>query len=300
MSISQDSGSGGRGSKSRAFTWRGGGSVELHGESFGDPKHQLVVLLHGGGQTRHAWKNLGGSLASVGFHALALDARGHGDSDWATDGAYGTEAQIEDVMSLLVKLGDTHPVLVGASMGGTTSLVAVGRGQIDARALVLIDIAPQLERDGVDRITTFMLATEAGFSSLEEVAEAVAAYQPQRPRPESFEGLSKNVRMGSDGRYRWHWDPRFLSQQTPMDPEWKQELEGYAERLTLPTLLVRGAMSDVLTESGARKFLELCPAAEYANVSGAGHMVAGDRNDAFSDTVRSFLRRVVTPVPDTD
>jgi pimeloyl-ACP methyl ester carboxylesterase len=183
-------------------------------------------------------------------------------------------------------------VLVGASMGGGVSLVAVGEDHVDATALVLVDIAPRIEVTGARKINDFMSQAPDGFASLEEVAEAIASYQPHRDRPRNLDGLAKNVRLGQDGRYHWHWDPRFRQGRRDMAQR-QARLEACAANLRLPTLLVRGGLSDILSEEGARSFLELCPHSEYVNVTGAAHMVAGDRNDIFASSVIDFLARVV-------
>jgi non-heme chloroperoxidase len=176
-------------------------------------------------------------------------------------------------------------------MGGVTGLAAIGEGQVDASALVLIDIAPRVEPIGIAKIKAFMDQSPDGFESLEEVAEAISNYQPHRERPPMLDGLAKNVRLGDDGKYHWHWDPR--TRVRSIDRQQHQErLEEYARRLDIPTLLVRGGMSDLLSEEGAQDFLELCPHAEYVNVAGAAHMVAGDRNDIFAAAVINFLSRV--------
>ena len=270
--------------------WTGARGVRLAGDAWGDAKGQLVLLLHGGGQTRHAWKRAGEMLGAAGYHAVAFDARGHGDSDWAPDGFYGEDAMVADLQCLVAALGRSRPVLVGASMGGATSLVAVGEGSVDATALVLVDIAPRMEEHGVDRILAFMSQKPEGFGSLEEVAQAISSYQPHRKRPRSIEGLAKNVRLGADGRYRWHWDPRFRGSRSELRRR-QARMEDCARSLRLPTLLVRGGLSDVLSEEGAREFLELCPRSEYVNVGSASHMVAGDRNDAFVGAVAKFVAR---------
>ena len=272
--------------------WRGAGGVGIAGDSWGNPDGPLVLLQHGGGQTRHAWKGAGVTLGAAGYHAVAFDARGHGDSDWAADGVYGQDAMVEDLGCVVAALGGRRPVLVGASMGGGTSLVAAGEDHVDATALVIVDIAPRVEIDGVDKIQAFMSLKPEGFASLEEVAAAIAAYQPHRVRPTSLAGLAKNVRLGSDGRYHWHWDPRFRAGTRDLDKR-EQRLEACARSLRLPTLLVRGGLSDVLSEAGAQNFLQLCPHSEYVNVANAAHMVAGDRNDIFADAVIGFLSRVV-------
>ena len=272
--------------------WPGVGGVRIAGDSWGDANGSLVLLQHGGGQTRHAWKNVGEILGKAGFYAVSFDARGHGDSDWAPDGRYGQDVMVEDLQCVVAALGNRRPALVGASMGGGTSLVAVGEDHVDATALVLVDIAPRIEMGGVDKIQAFMSQKPEGFDSLQEVADAIAAYQPHRQRPRNLEGLAKNVRLGTDGKYRWHWDPRF--REIRRDPEKRlQRFEACARQLTLPTLLVRGGLSDVLSEEGAQAFLELCPHSEYVNVAGAAHMVAGDRNDIFGNAVIDFLSRAV-------
>jgi pimeloyl-ACP methyl ester carboxylesterase len=272
--------------------WEGAGGVRLAGDAWGDPSGPLVLLQHGGGQTRHAWKGAGETLGRAGYYAIAFDARGHGDSDWAADGLYGQDVMVEDLKCLVAALGNRRPVLVGASMGGGTSLVAIGEDHVDATALVLVDIAPRIEPEGVGKIQAFMRQKPEGFASLDEVAEAIRQYQPHRKRPKNLDGLAKNVRLGNDGRYHWHWDPRFRANQLDLAKR-QARLEACARRLTLPTLLVRGGLSDVVTDAGAREFLALCPHAQYVNVTDASHMVAGDRNDIFGTAVIEFLARVV-------
>lgn len=273
-----------------AHRFAGYGDVTIAADSWGDPAGPVVLLLHGGGQTRHAWKGAGERLGREGYHAVAFDARGHGDSDWSPSRAYGQDAMVQDVLRVMDALGADRPVLVGASMGGGTSLVAVGEDHVDAAALVLVDIAPRVEPEGVAHIDAFM--GRNGFDSLDEVAAAIAGYQPHRPRPRNLDGLAKNVRLGGDGRYYWHWDPEY--RQGRRDANWRESrLEECARSLTLPTLLVRGGLSDILSEEGAREFLALCPHAEYVSVPDAAHMVAGDRNDVFADAVVEFLARTV-------
>lgn len=272
--------------------WKGAGGVTLAGDTWGNPNGPLVVLQHGGGQTRHAWKGAGETLGKSGYHVVAFDARGHGDSDWAPEDAYSLDHMVADLCCVIEALGDTHPVLVGASMGGANSLVAVGEGKVDARALVLVDMAPKIEAQGRREIQAFMNQKPEGFDSLAEVAEAIANYQPHRKRPRTLDGLAKNVRLGADGKYHWHWDPARRRAWREDDGR-RTRLSACADGLTLPTLLVRGGLSNVLSEEGAQSFLKQCPHAEYVRVDNAAHMVAGDRNDNFAGAVIEFLGRVV-------
>lgn len=275
--------------------WTGHGGVTIAGDTWGDPEAQLVILLHGGGQTRHAWKGAGETLGNSGYHAVAFDARGHGDSDWAAASEdYAPDCMVEDLVCVAKALGSERPTLVGASMGGGTSLLSIGLDKVDAAALVLVDMAPRIEPEGSRKIQEFMNQKPDGFDTLEEVAAAIANYQPHRKRPRNLDGLAKNVRVGANGKYVWHWDPKRRAGQRIND-DYRQRLSDAADTLTLPTLLVRGGLSDVLSEAGAQSFLQQAPHAEYVNVKNAAHMVAGDRNDIFADSVIEFLKRVAPP-----
>ena len=271
--------------------------LEIALDAWGPESNQPVVLLHGGGQTRHAWRSAGQRLGDAGYRALAPDLRGHGDSAWDAEGEYGYDALAEDLVGFLREADVRRPALVGASLGGAVSLLSVGEGLLDAAALVVVDTAPRLEQSGVSNLRSFMTQKPEGFASLDEVADAIAAYNPHRRRSSNLAGLAKNVRVDGGGRLHWHWDPRFMSPtREPMDWERRQRrMEACARSLTLPTLLVRGGLSDILSEEGAAGFLELCPHAEYENITGASHMVAGDRNDRFSSAVIDFLARVAPP-----
>jgi pimeloyl-ACP methyl ester carboxylesterase len=249
-----------------------------------------ILMLHGGGQNRFSWKNTGQVLADAGFHVVALDSRGHGDSDRAPDADYDVETLTADVMQVLDAIG--RPVtLIGASMGGLTGiLVADQAGPERVTRLVLVDVVPRFEKNGSARIREFMFSGLHGFGSLEEAADAVAAYLPHRTRPRSPEGLKKNLRL-RDGRWYWHWDPAFMTKPGD-DPQLRTEkFEQAAADLTIPVLLIRGKLSDVVSPEGVRHFLATVPNAEFVELSEAGHTAAGDDNDAFSDVVVTFVTR---------
>jgi pimeloyl-ACP methyl ester carboxylesterase len=252
----------------------------------------VVVLLHGGGQTRHSWKRTAQRLAHDGRTAIALDARGHGDSAWHPTQDYSSDGFIGDLVRFVSTL-ERPPVLVGASLGGITALAATGENPGLAAALVLVDVVVTLEPQGIARIRDFMTATPEGFASLEEVADAIAAYNPHRPRPANLDGLRKNVRLHDDGRWYWHWDPAFMivgdEPRRGMDQE---RLRAAAAAITVPTLVVRGLQSDVVSDAGLADIRSLIPHAQVADVEGAGHMVAGDDNDIFASTLERFLAEI--------
>lgn len=276
----------------QAAHFYGLGGVTLRADIFGDKEAPPVILLHGGGQTRHAWGSTARRLADAGFQALTLDLRGHGESDWAPDSDYSMDAFMADLFVVMESFS-TPPAVAGASMGGMTALLAAGEASDDHPAmssLILVDVAPSLEPEGVLRILEFMNSNPDGFETIEEVADLVSNYMPHRPRPKDLSGLSKNLRLGEDGRYRWHWDPEFLSpERHASNANRPTRLLEAAQALTIPTLLVRGRMSDVVSEEGVSEFLEAAPHARFVDVADAGHMVAGDRNDVFTDAVVDFL-----------
>jgi pimeloyl-ACP methyl ester carboxylesterase len=287
-------------------TFVGAAGNRLVADVFGE-KGPAVMLLHGGGQTRHAWGDTAERIARTGRVAYALDQRGHGDSDWIANGAYDFSdfaADVKVVADELARRAGARPVAIGASLGGIAALLAeggaeqAGKGHV-VSALVLVDITPRVDGEGVKKIHGFMRAHAVeGFGSIEDAAQAVAEYLPHRPRPRSLDGLKKNLRLSPDGRWRWHWDPRFLDgPRTVTDYREKLEasLVAAARSLQIPALLVRGGASELVQEAHAKEFLELVPHADYVDVGEARHMVAGDRNDQFSAAILDFLNVRLAP-----
>lgn len=263
----------------------------------GETLRGVVLLLHGGGQTRHAWDRSARDIARAGFTAVSMDQRGHGGSEWPQDGAYAFRDYGDDAVAMARQLAGrfgVRPVIVGASLGGIAAMLAEGQAGPDIwQAMVLVDITPQMDPVGVDRIQAFMGADMAdGFASIEDAAYAVAAYLPNRPRPRSLDGLRKNLRRDEDGRYRWHWDPRFLDGPRSINTDRDQAESAMSQGVRntrIPVLLVRGASSELISTDHAQAFQALVPHAQIVDVSGAGHMVAGDRNDVFSAAIVDFL-----------
>lgn len=249
-----------------------------------------ILMLHGGGQNRFSWKNTGQILADAGFHVVVLDSRGHGDSDRSPTANYSLETLSGDTLQVIYQIG--RPVaLIGASMGGLTSLpVAHEAGPELVTKLVLVDVVPRFEKGGSARIRDFMFSGIDGFTSLEEAADAVAAYLPHRARPRSAEGLKKNLRL-RDGKWFWHWDPAFLTAPGDDPFERAEMLEHAAINLEIPILLIRGKLSDVVSTEGVQDFLQKVPGAQFVELSDAGHTAAGDDNDAFTDAVVQFVRQ---------
>lgn len=268
---------------------------DLHGAAL-DPPRGAVILAHGGGQTRHSWRGTAERLAGAGWAAVTIDQRGHGDSAWVEDGDYSYDAFAADLEAVAGQVAariGLPPALIGASLGGMAGMIAAGERTADIAALVLVDITPSVKREGVACVLDFMGAhAEEGFATLEDAAAAIASYLPHRPPPKDLSGLKKNLRYDPDGRYRWHWDPRFLAfrERTAEGARvLEQRMIAAARGLDMPVLLVRGRESELVGEAEAEAFRALVPQAELADVSGARHMVAGDKNDVFADAVLTFL-----------
>lgn len=261
-----------------------------------DGRGHPVLFLHGGGQTRRAWDLTARRAADAGMRAITVDLRGHGESEWVESADYSFTAYGADAAALIRQVGarfHAAPSAVGASLGGLSSLIAqIEHGPL-LDSLVLVDITPRMDAGGVARIQGFMGARmEEGFASLEEAAEAIAGYLPHRRRPRSLEGLRKNLRLDPDGRYRWHWDPAFMKSERNINFGARETMErvlASLPNLHLPALLVRGIQSELVHEDYAREFVDLAPSASYVDVGGAGHMIAGDRNDTFWSAILDFL-----------
>ena len=266
---------------------------EIIASEWGDNMNPLVIMLHGGGQTRHSWKGVAAKIANLGFYVIAHDLRGHGESFWDSNGDYTFDAHRDDLVKIIQQLGKKAN-LVGASLGGMISLSLAGHEEESKHCsgLIMVDIGMRPNDEGSDRIVEFMRSGAKGFASVEEAADAVSGYLPHRERPKDISGLKKNLRLKEDGRYYWHWDPLFLTDRTGMGEvreERFKQLENSAKRITVPTLLVQGALSDILTNKEKEEFLNAVPHAKLAEIQQATHMVVGDKNDIFAEAIVDFL-----------
>ncbi len=277
---------------------RAGAGVRLAVDVWGDVTDPPVVFLHGAGQSRRAWDEAARTVASAGWHAVTVDHRGHGDSEWPVEADYEFEHFSADLVAV-VESFDQPPVVVGASLGGLAALVAQGRSDVQLyRGLVLVDVTPRMEVAGVRRIMGFMSAHPHGFATLEEASAVIAEYTG-RPAPASTDGLRQVLRQRDDGRWGWHWDVRFLNDKMGSAATAAEAAERYeqmrrglldaARQVRVPTLVVRGMQSDLVTPEAVAELVEAVPQASFVDVADAGHMVAGDQNDHFAVAVINFL-----------
>lgn len=247
-----------------------------------------VLLMHGGGQTRHAWHGTVEALARAGWRAVALDLPGHGESAWSPRGDYHVDKLAREVASLCRGLGSPLAI-VGASLGGMIGMALVGRDDApQVAALALVDVGPWLESAGVDRIVNFMRAHPEGFASLDEAARHIAAYRG-RPVHAHPRGLGKNLKQNAAGRWVWHWDPRLMDDENHSHRNDPDFLARSLARYAGPVALIRGGRSDVISPAGAARVCEAFPQVRFYELAEAGHMVAGDANDVFTASLIDFL-----------
>jgi pimeloyl-ACP methyl ester carboxylesterase len=177
-------------------------------------------------------------------------------------------------------------------MGGIAALVATPKLEDKVAGLVLVDIVPDIRMDGARRILDFMNSAPDGFASLEEAADAVAAYLPHRPRPALAEGLRRNLRQQPNGRWTWHWDPRMVREVMNDVELVKGGLDQAASEIGVPTLLIRGLLSDIVDDDGVEHLRRLVPQLEVVDIADAAHTAATDDNDAFVASVLAFADRI--------
>lgn len=262
--------------------------IDLALDEHGDSDWPAVVFAHGFGQTRDAWASCAQAVGERGWRSISYDARGHGQSSWLASRDYSVDQLVADLRQV-AGLAAAPPVVVGASMGGLVGIAMAGADPLSCRALVLVDVTPRWERAGVERILDFMRAHPGGFADYAEAANAIAAYLPHRKTRKSPQSLRRLLAPRPDGRLHWHWDPEML---TPIAADGERHQGGLidaATRIRVPTLLVSGAASDVVSESTINEFLELVPHARHVMVPHATHMVAGDENSQFTQHVLEFL-----------
>jgi pimeloyl-ACP methyl ester carboxylesterase len=244
-----------------------------------------LLLLHGGGQTAHSWDEVAPDLARD-HHVLALDQRGHGDTDWAPAGSYAREDFVADVRAFLDDRGWPGATLVALSLGGLNAIAFAATHPERTRGLVVVDVAPTVERSGTDAIRTQLAVFD--FASFEEAVERAHAFNPRRSLENLRDRLRHALRQRPDGRWTYKFDPGMAAAGVDRDFE---RLWDAVRRIRCPTLLVRGAESHVLARETAARFTRELPGSGVAEVPGAGHSVMGDNPAGFLAAVRPFLAR---------
>lgn len=265
--------------------------LRFHYLDWGNAAGQPLILFHGVGQTCHTWDLFAEGMASH-FHVMAFDQRGHGDTDWAADKDYSRKTMVNDVVAIAHALQVERFFLIGMSMGGMNSLSFTANYPQYVEALVVVDVGPRVEPKGAQQIRDFM-TNYREFGSLDEAAAVIHRFNPRRPL-EVIRNFTVvyNLKQLPSGRWTWKYDSYFSEGHRPVDfKQMERELTAEVEKIRCPTLVVKGAESDVFSLDGARGLQETIPGAEFALVSGAGHSVMGDNPPGFAAAVRGFYQK---------
>lgn len=284
----------------RARKFDGADGLSLAADVGGDETDPSVLLLHGGGQTRHAWGRAARALVSAGRHVVALDFRGHGDSGWAKDGDYSLDALIRDVRAVIGQM-PSPPVIVGHMMGGLVALAVAGEADDEvARAIVLVNTSLEIEAERLGKVHIFMNSTQEGFSSVEEAVASVMANRPYRTHMDSLAAIRRSLRLCEDGRWHWRFDPAVLASDNPKRmalPQLRERLGAAAQTLRFPMLCVYGGMSELITAQQARSLSERHASAEFVELAEDARAEAG-WEEGFEAVLIGFLERVARRADD--
>jgi esterase len=270
------------------------GGMRLHYVDWGTQDCPAVLFLHGGGLTARTWDLVCLVLRS-GSHCVALDQRGHGDSEWSPGLDYDTAAHVGDLEALIAHLGLERPVLVGQSMGALNALTFASRHAQSLAGLVLVDMTPDVRMQGAKRIVDFVTAP-AELDSVDAFVERAMQFNPARDPRLLRRSLLHNLRRLPSGKWTWKYDRRAMTREN--FERVRSEVSAVRERLvfvTCPTLVVRGERSDVVSSESAAALADALPRGEWTSVPDAGHTVQGDNPRDLAVALEAFLRRVQAP-----
>jgi pimeloyl-ACP methyl ester carboxylesterase len=262
--------------------------MRLHVLDWGGPSDQVVLLLHGGGLTAHTWDLVCLSLRTAGYHCIAPDLRGHGDSAWAAEQQYHVSDYTRDVAGLVDHLELDQFVLVGMSLGGMTAIHYAAAHSARLAGLVLIDVGPEMSGGGRERMRNFA-ETTTELDSIDAYVAQAMLFNPRRNPDLLRRSLMHNLRQGENGKWSWKYDPQ---RQRAMgdDPARRAEAAwGAVDRIDCPTLVVRGGDSDMFSPANAEALVGRLQQVEFVEVPGAGHTVQGDQPRVLSDALRDYL-----------
>jgi len=265
------------------------GGLKLAYQEWGNPDGEPIVMVHGFGVSGHMFDEFADRMQDR-YRLLAIDQRGHGDSDWAEDGNYSRDAFVEDLEGFRKELGLDRFILVGHSMGGLNSVTYANRYPEHVRALVLVDVGPESAKEGVDNIVRFTRGPDE--LEFEEFVEIAHRFNQRRTMENIRERMRHRLKPTENGKFTWKFDKRFrqpdsglrIGSEAGNDDSW-----ALFRGIRAPVLLIRGAESDVLTQPVAERAANEMQGARLVVVPQAGHSVPGDNPDAFTEAVREFL-----------
>jgi len=264
-------------------------SMRFHYLDWGTPGLPPIVFLHGGGLNAHTWDLVCLALRRE-RHCVALDQRGHGDSEWSPEMDYSIESHAGDLGAFVDALGLDRFVLVGMSLGGVNALAWAGQHSRRLAGLVLVDVGPETRAEGVRKIAAFT-SESTPLDSVDHFVERALAFNPRRNRELLRRSLLHNLRPMPDGRFMWKYDQRHRGKVVePAAYARRRELLWSAvDGVECPTLVVRGAQSDVFHDEDAERLSTRLRQGRWVRIEGAGHTVQGDNPAGLLVALRSFL-----------
>ena len=264
--------------------------LNFHYLEWGDSSNPTVVMLHGVSQQAHSWDFVSLAL-SPAYHVIAVDQRGHGDTDWAPDGVYSLDAMQADIDEVIDALGLTAFNLMGHSMGGRNSFIWASRHPETLRSLTIVDTGPETQRQGQDRIRNFRELPN-NLDSFQEFADRIKEYTG-RTDEQVLGALKYSIREMPDGKWSWKWDPETKNRtRSGADPNWTTEkLWECVEAVDCPSLVVRGSRSDIFAEETLAKMGQVMIDCTIETIKDAGHLVQGDNPVDFIAVARGLLDR---------
>ena len=264
------------------------GAMRFHYLDWNNHGHP-ILFLHGGGLNAHTWDVLA-LMMRERYRCIALDQRGHGDSEWSPAIDYRTETQVGDVEGFVDLLGLEHPVLVGQSMGGLNAIAYAIRHSDRMKGLVVVDVGPEVNPEGAQRIRDFSSTPQ--LDSLEEFLERAVKFNPLRDPEVLRRSLFYNLRQLPNGKWTLKHDQRRNAESDSQAGAQRARLAAEIAKITCPVLIVRGARSDILSDEGADKFARSLPLARWVRVENAGHNVQGDNPRGLLDAMGSFFGEI--------
>ena len=262
--------------------------MRFHYLDWGTAGRHPVIFLHGGGLNAHTWDIVCLAMRDE-YHCVALDQRGHGDSEWSPVSDYSLPTQVRDIEGFVEKLKFERPVIIGHSMGGFAAMAYAMKYGSWMAAMVLVDVGPELSIDGTARIRNF-LALDRELDSVEAFVERAMSFNPLRNPALLRRSLLHNLRQLPSGKWTWKHDPNRTRITGESLKARAQQINEGIKHMSCPTLIVRGERSDVLSDENAEKFAKALPNGRWLRLEGAGHTVQGDNPRGLLDAIRPFLK----------
>jgi pimeloyl-ACP methyl ester carboxylesterase len=255
----------------------------FHYREWPNPGAQALVLLHGFTGHARSWDSFACAM-QANYHVYALDQRGHGDSTWADD--YSADAMVEDVQHWVTALGLKQFVLLGLSMGGRNAYQFASQHPEEVERLVIVDIGPEIASAGSTRIVSGVQANDV-FATPEAAVAGGRAGNARADEAELQNRTRNNLMLLADGTWTYRYDKALRTNRLPRPDA--GDAWAMLPKITAPTLLIRGELSDVLDASVAERMLKEIPDCKFALVPGSGHSIPLESPNGFLEAVRTFL-----------